>query len=264
MEAMRLSLLDHEEQQRREAQNRQREGNGAQPEESASNVESSALQVPPTATTSTSASSSPSTYSSVPMSLPTPTFSVLSRESRSLELAHAIPTSARNRTPSPSPATIQSVTTSSRVGRTSTPPPFSTLGAALSAAATTAAALASAGHATTDTHVADPHAMTTSSASSADNPAGSNTNAPTPQTIIIPAVVAVESTSSLVSEQTDTESQEAYGVLPSSANSSNARLTAGMPTREGDPDRCVSILFAAYLRPALTISWSAGRQKGSD
>jgi hypothetical protein len=145
MEAMRLSLLEHEEQQRREAQNRQREGASS---DSANGqptpASSSALRIPG----SLGPSSTVSSLASTPLLVAAPLQdehlmppAALSNSNSGSTSHWSIP---RNRTPSPSPpvthsasvANSQSDNTTSWFRRTSNPPPFTTLNAALGAAST--------------------------------------------------------------------------------------------------------------------------------
>lgn len=131
MEAMRLSLLEHEEQQRKEAEEKKKATNASDAEAAATTTESSGpgplgLEVPPSEQTSSllTMSSTPST--SVPSLSPTGT------ESSPSNRRSFIP--SRSRTPSPP-------TDSLWRKRTSNPPPFSTLNAALSATSTASAVL---------------------------------------------------------------------------------------------------------------------------
>lgn len=113
MEAMRLSLLEHEEQQRKEAEAKKKAAAAAPaPSEagpSTTNVTSSSRHV---------ASSSLS--------------SLLTR-----------PLSSRSRSPSPGPPANPNESSTNWLGRASSPPPFSTLNAALATASTASAVISS-------------------------------------------------------------------------------------------------------------------------
>lgn len=129
MEAMRLSLLEHEEQQRKEAEEKKKAVDASDPEAAVTTAESSgtgpsSLEVPPSDQTSSSLTLSSTSSTSLPSPSPAGT------ESSTSERRSFIP--SRSRTPSPP-------TDSSWRKRTSNSPPFSTLNAALSATSTASA-----------------------------------------------------------------------------------------------------------------------------
>ena len=152
MEAMRLSLLDHEDRLRREA-DAQKDGTA-----SVGPARPSSLVVPVPAGPSNSSnhgsiSNDPTPCSSAPVSVtsvspspsPGPSHEVLGRHENDAEQSWQ--SSAR---PHPNPiATLQGMNDTSAVWRrrTSSPPPFTTLSAAMGAAATATAVLDSTDHA---------------------------------------------------------------------------------------------------------------------
>ena len=156
MEAMRLSLLEHEEQQRKEAEEKKKQA-------------AASAETEPTPSTQPASGPGPSTLEAHPINqASTPinlSWSPASSPPISSSLSHASRTPqqespsakrnswrlSRSRTPSPSPPTnpasaFQSLNdTATWRRRTSNPPPFSTLSAALSASSTVSAVLGSAG-----------------------------------------------------------------------------------------------------------------------
>ncbi|KAJ6623454.1 hypothetical protein B0H10DRAFT_2331382 [Mycena sp. CBHHK59/15] len=118
MEAMRLSLLDHEEQQRKEAEEKKKKEKA---EAAAAATEESAAAGPgPGPSTLEARSSPPRAHSLVP-----------SRNSLT----------SRSRSPSPNPLQALKDTASGWRRRTSSPPPFTTLSAALSTVSTASAVI---------------------------------------------------------------------------------------------------------------------------
>ncbi|KAK7015009.1 hypothetical protein R3P38DRAFT_2998936 [Favolaschia claudopus] len=128
MEAMRLSLIEHEEQQRKEAEEKKKKA--AQP----SNTEASLAGADAGPSTSEARSSTASTTINAPTPTPAPSGST----SPSLSVNR---TESRSRSPSPNPLQALKDTASGWRRRTSSPPPFATLGAALSGTVATASAV---------------------------------------------------------------------------------------------------------------------------
>ncbi|KAJ7752029.1 hypothetical protein B0H16DRAFT_1317879 [Mycena metata] len=121
MEAMRLSLIDHEEQQRKEAEEKKKKKKG---ETSTAAVEESASGGPgPGPSTLEARAANP------PLNLASPTTSETPRSPSALSVN---PTGSRSRSPSPNPLQALKDTASGWRKRPSSPPPFSTLSAALS------------------------------------------------------------------------------------------------------------------------------------
>ncbi|KAJ7285667.1 hypothetical protein C8J57DRAFT_1708150 [Mycena rebaudengoi] len=141
MEAMRLSLIDHEEQQRKEAEEKKKK---AAAEASATEASASAsTSADPGPSTSEGRSSIPAPIalhsSSPPSASPTAPLS----PTDSLAVHRKSSSMSRSRSPSPSPFQALKDTASSWRRRTSSPPPFSTLTAALSNTVSTASAVIS-------------------------------------------------------------------------------------------------------------------------
>ena len=145
MEAMRLSLLEHEEHMRREAQNRN--NNASDASNTRVEVTSTSLTVPGTSTSSYSDPISPSSSAPVSSTV-SPSSSLSSGETPNRPESNSV-TSAPTNSPPPGPgdpiAALQGMsdTTTSWRRRTSSPPPFTTLSAVMGAAATASAVLGS-------------------------------------------------------------------------------------------------------------------------
>jgi hypothetical protein len=127
MEAMRLSLIDHEEQQRKEAEEKKKKAieasNGTATEDSAS------AGPGPGPSTLEARSNPPATALNLPS--PSPSGSSLSVNRNP----------SRSRSPSPNPLQALKDTASGWRRRTSSPPPFTTLSAALSTVSTASAVI---------------------------------------------------------------------------------------------------------------------------
>lgn len=216
MEAMRLSLIDHEAHQRKEAEEKKKaeatqanDGTGTADEASGSAGESS---------------SSAANTNSIDLSSPGPSSSSSSEpvtthhKSDSLQVKRgSIFSRSRSRSPSPGPVSKQ--------GSLPTPPPFSTLGAVLSTTSTASAIFGNS---------PAPESMPSATASSKETTpiptpgplAIDSTSPPTPPLIIEPVVLSPESesapASSLSSEnnsmvsRSSTITVEPYEALPSS------------------------------------------------
>ncbi|KAJ7470581.1 hypothetical protein FB451DRAFT_1474968 [Mycena latifolia] len=130
MEAMRLSLIDHEEQQRKEAEEKKKKGE-------ASNAAEESAAAGPSTLEAQSSTPAPSA-----LNLPSPAPSGSSQRSpSSLSVNRNSLTSSRSRSPSPNPLQALKDTASGWRRRTSSPPPFSTLSAALSTVSTASAVI---------------------------------------------------------------------------------------------------------------------------
>ncbi|KAF7363292.1 hypothetical protein MSAN_00984400 [Mycena sanguinolenta] len=134
MEAMRLSLIDHEEQQRKEAEEKKKKaaeaGNAAAPEESTS--------AGPAAGPSTIEAPSNNPASALNLPAPSPSVSTPTPSPSTLSVSR---NGSRSRSSSPNPLQALKDTASGWRRRPSSPPPLSTLGAALSGTVSTATAV---------------------------------------------------------------------------------------------------------------------------
>ncbi|KAG7092287.1 hypothetical protein E1B28_008649 [Marasmius oreades] len=145
MEAMRLSLLEHEEQQRREAEEKQKEKAGtteaAQSEVAEAGPSNLGSSSTPTASTSTNPCSFDISTSTSPSSTPSPS-SGNCQSQDSLQVQHGPSSTLANRSPSPAVGSLDSkLNEVSSRSHPSSPPPFSTLAAALSTTSTASAFL---------------------------------------------------------------------------------------------------------------------------
>jgi hypothetical protein len=141
MEAMRLSLLDHEEHLRREAQNRNRnEGTAAESDP----ARASYLTVPGGETSNLSHSDDPTPSSSAPVSSASSSLSSNETHSRhQIAVPAPVPISQGSSFSIDPIAALQGMNNTSTSWRrqSSNPPPFTTLGAIMGAAATATTAL---------------------------------------------------------------------------------------------------------------------------
>ncbi|KAJ6547384.1 hypothetical protein B0H19DRAFT_1211963 [Mycena capillaripes] len=133
MEAMRLSLIDHEEQQRKEAEEKKKK---AEAGNATAAAEESASVGPGPGPSTLEARSSASA-----LNLPSPSPSGSTPHSPSSLSVNRNP--SRSRSPSPNPLQALKDTASGWRRRTSSPPPFTTLSAALSTVSTASAVLSS-------------------------------------------------------------------------------------------------------------------------
>ncbi|KAF5386799.1 hypothetical protein D9615_001856 [Tricholomella constricta] len=152
MEAMRLSMIDHEEHQRKEAEEKRKQEEAAaaavgQSEADAASTSTptpgpSTLEPPTGHLISLSSSPSPSTPVS---SSPVPISQIKPRDSLSVKRNSLLSSISRSRTPpSPSSGSLRnSESSSSSWHRSPSPAPYSTLSAAMSAASTASAILGS-------------------------------------------------------------------------------------------------------------------------
>ncbi|KAJ7219108.1 hypothetical protein GGX14DRAFT_434654 [Mycena pura] len=190
MEAMRLSLIDHEEQQRKEAEEKKKAAATVPVEAHSSNPASSSLSPP----------SAPSGSSS-----------------RSLS-ANGNP--SRSRSPSPNPLQTLKDTTSGWRRRRSSPPPFTTLSAALSTVSTASAIFNGAGieSGSTPASATQPSTPTQPSNGEAGNTISAITtaesNEPTPSTIIEPTTSASPPISTPNESTTNTNTSDAVSPRP--------------------------------------------------
>ncbi|KAJ7738500.1 hypothetical protein DFH07DRAFT_696857, partial [Mycena maculata] len=132
MEAMRLSLIDHEEQQRKEAEEKKKKG-----EASGSAAEESAPDGPGPGPSTLEARSVTPAGAALAPPVPSPAAS----SSAPLSINKNSLTSSRSRSPSPNPLQALKDTASGWRRRTSSPPPFTTLGLVLSNTVSTASAI---------------------------------------------------------------------------------------------------------------------------
>ncbi|KAJ6455750.1 hypothetical protein C8R45DRAFT_586796 [Mycena sanguinolenta] len=137
MEAMRLSLIDHEEQQRKEAEEKKKKaaeaGNATAPEESTSTS-------PAAGPSTLEAPSSNAPAGALNLPAPSPSASTPTPSPSTLSVSR---NGSRSRSPSPNPLQALKDTATGWRRRTSSPPPFSTLGAALTGTVSTATAVIS-------------------------------------------------------------------------------------------------------------------------
>ncbi|KAJ7905321.1 zf-C3HC4 type zinc finger protein [Mycena olivaceomarginata] len=136
MEAMRLSLLDHEEHQRKEAEEKKKKAGEASNAAAAAEESASAGPAPGPSTLEARPSSPPATGLNLPS--PSPSGSTPTHSPSALSVSR---NGSRSRSPSPNPLQALKDTASGWRTRTSSPPPFSTLGAALSGTVSTASAV---------------------------------------------------------------------------------------------------------------------------
>ncbi|KAJ7090050.1 hypothetical protein C8R43DRAFT_1050487 [Mycena crocata] len=129
MEAMRLSLIDHEEQQRKEAEEKKKKG------EASTSTEDSAAAGPSTL------EAQPSNSAGSALSPPSPSPSGSTPRSPSSLSVNRNSLTSRSRSPSPNPLQALKDTASGWRRRTSSPPPFTTLSAALSTVSTASAVI---------------------------------------------------------------------------------------------------------------------------
>ncbi|KAF9264852.1 hypothetical protein L218DRAFT_998333 [Marasmius fiardii PR-910] len=138
MEAMRLSLLEHEEQQRKEAEGKKKEkaGNPETPQPEPSDAGPSNLGNFPTATASTNPCSLDTSASPSPSSTSSP-LGGNRRSQDALQVQH----NSGSRSPSPAVGSRNSTSNEASSRSHPSPPPFSTLAAALSTTSTASAFL---------------------------------------------------------------------------------------------------------------------------
>ncbi|KAJ7098092.1 hypothetical protein B0H15DRAFT_824072 [Mycena belliarum] len=224
MEAMRLSLIDHEEQQRKEAEEKKKKG-----EASNASIEESAAADPSSLEPQASIPG-PSTLSP-PSSIPSAS-SPQSSSSLSVNRS-SLASSTRSRSPSPNPLQALKDTASGWRRRTSSPPPFSTLSAALSTVSTASAVIHGSGESSSVTAPSSQTVATVESTGDGDNPiptitVGSNID-PSPVSVAEvenptrPISNHQESTSSIFSTSSSVGSPDTYDNLPSSPDSVVAR-----------------------------------------
>ncbi|KAJ7172657.1 hypothetical protein C8R46DRAFT_1086775 [Mycena filopes] len=232
MEAMRLSLIDHEEQQRKEAEEKKKKGEASTSAAAPAEESASAGPGPGPSTLEARAANPPASPNA--LSLPSPTSSETPRLSVSRN-------GSRSRSPSPNPLQALKDTASGWRKRPSSPPPFSTLSAALSTVSTASAVINGSGVETSSassappaqpTQLAQPATPTQPSGGDGDNAiptitvAGSSTpnefSAASEAAIQIPARPSPnhqESFASMFSTNSSVAGVDAYDNLPSSPDS---------------------------------------------
>ncbi|CAK5277767.1 unnamed protein product [Mycena citricolor] len=137
MEAMRLSLIEHENQQRKEAEEKKKK----------EKTESGSTEQQPTApSTSISAPALAGPGPSTIEARSTSSINLLPSASQAANTLDVNKNPSRSRSPSPSPLQALRDTANGWRRRTSSPPPFSTLTAALSAVSTASAVVTAAGN----------------------------------------------------------------------------------------------------------------------
>lgn len=223
MEAMRLSMIDHEEHQRKEAEEKkkqaaaQSEGENAADTGTPSGAGSSSLDAPspsPNSTDLSPASSSPP--SSSPVQAP-------SRDSLNTKRNSLLASLSRSRTPPPPANTLSASssgsdgTSSSWQRRSPSPAPYSTLSAALSAAATASAVLGSSpGH--DSSTGANGDAVTTGGPIPSIT-IGNNNTSPAALNEHPDSSQRSKSLTSMISADAPTQPSSSYDYLPSSPES---------------------------------------------
>ncbi|KAJ7489882.1 zf-C3HC4 type zinc finger protein [Mycena galericulata] len=247
MEAMRLSLIDHEEQQRKEAEEKRKKGEaGNAAEESVSGGPGpgpSTLEA--RAETPAGTVLAPLAPSSSGSSPHTPS---------SLAVTSNSPTSSRSRSPSPNPLQALKDTASGWRRRRSSPPPFSTLSAALSTVSTASAVInGTGGEPIPSPTTTEPAAPAQPSAGDAEPAIPTITLAPsdTPNTLSIsdsgvesaarPNPTHEESFTSMFSTNSSVGGPDTYDNLPSSPDSFVAHepLLAVTPEAPATPKAAV-------------------------
>ncbi|KAJ7109200.1 hypothetical protein C8R44DRAFT_278915 [Mycena epipterygia] len=219
MEAMRLSLIDHEEQQRKEAEEKKKKGE-------ASNTAEESASAGPAPGPSTLATASA-------LNIPSPSSSGSAPHSpSSLSVNRNSLTSSRSRSPSPNPLQALKDTASGWRRRTSSPPPFTTLSAALSTVSTASAVINGSGG-----EPSPPPAATIQSETPIQ-PSGGEGDVNTVPTITVagtspldestenpvrPTSTHQESFSSMLSTSSSVGGPDTYDNLPSSPDSFVAR-----------------------------------------
>lgn len=234
MEAMRLSLIDHEAHQRKEAEEKKKAEAAQAKDGPADEASSSAGE----------SSSSAANPNSIDLSSPGPSSSTSSEpvathhKSDSLQVKRgSIFSRSRSRSPSPGPVSKQ--------GSLPTPPPFSTLGAALSTTSTASAIFGSSSTSNSALTSENMPSATSSSKETTPTPGPltiDSTSHPTPSIITEPVVLSPESESAPVS-RSSTITVEPYEALPSSPDelSSEPLLVKVHEPVEGNGESTVNL-----------------------
>ncbi|KAJ6513851.1 hypothetical protein C8R47DRAFT_1092091 [Mycena vitilis] len=252
MEAMRLSLIDHEEQQRKEAEEKKKNGEASNATTTAEEP-ASAGPGPGPSTLEARAANAPASALNLPP--PSPTGSTPHSPS-SLSVNR---NPSRSRSPSPNPLQALKDTANGWRRRTSSPPPFTTLSAALSTVSTASAVIQGAGGEAVplapatqgDTPSAQPEAHADTPPSHPSDSGGDNVvptitiaDSGTPkestatgngeESAVRPTSNHQESFTSILSTSSSVDGIDAYDNLPSSPDSFPAHepLLASLP--EGD------------------------------